>query len=120
MQWWVNVGMETQTAMSRRHVAAPDHPDAGRRSLSLARGPIIIQGVRDPMRGPGPCGGPVSSGRSGAPTACARVPAFSGTRGVPGPIPTEDRPRPLLGEQDSGPQGSGCSDVVKDNYKILA
>ena len=27
---------------------------------------------------------------------------------------------PLLGEQDSGPQGSGCLDVVKDNYKTLA
>jgi len=26
----------------------------------------------------------------------------------------------LLGEQDSGPQGSGCLDVVKDNYKTLA
>ena len=60
-------------------------------------------------------GGPVSSGRSGVPTACARVPAFSGTRGVSGPFPTEERPRPLLGEQDSGPQGSGCLDVVKDN-----
>ena len=29
-------------------------------------------------------------------------------------------PGPLSGEQGSGPQGSGCSDVVKDNYKILA
>src|SRR6185503_17529870 len=101
MQWWVNVSMEAQTAISCRHVSAPDRPEAGRRLLPSERGPV-------------------SSGRSGAPTACARVPAFSGTRGVPGPIPTEDRPRPLLGEQDSGPQGSGCSDVVKDNYKILA
>ena len=31
-----------------------------------------------------------------------------------------ERSGPLLGEQDSGPQGSGCLDVVKDNYKILA
>ena len=120
MQWWVIVSMEAQTAISCRHVLAPDRPEAGRRLLPSERGPVTTRVVRDPMRGPGPCGGPVSSGRSGAPTACARVPAFSGTRGVPGPIPTEDRPRPLLGEQDSGPQGSGCSDVVKDNYKILA
>ena len=27
---------------------------------------------------------------------------------------------PLPGEQDSGPQGSGCLDVAKDNYKALA
>ena len=27
---------------------------------------------------------------------------------------------PLSGEQDFGPQGSGCLDVVKDNYKALA
>ena len=27
---------------------------------------------------------------------------------------------PLLGEQDFGPQGSSCLDVVKDNYKTLA
>ena len=29
----------------------------------------------------------------------------------------ETGPGPLSGEQDSGPQGSGCLDVVKDNYK---
>ena len=54
--------METQTAISCRHVASPDHPDAGCRFLPLVRGPVTIQGVRDPMRGPGPCGGPVSFG----------------------------------------------------------
>ena len=32
----------------------------------------------------------------------------------------ETGPGPLSGEQDSGPQGSGCLDVVKDNYKALA
>ena len=32
----------------------------------------------------------------------------------------ESGPEPLPGEQDSGPQGSGCLDVVKDNYKALA
>ena len=29
-------------------------------------------------------------------------------------------PGPLSGEQGSGPQGSGCSDVVKNNHKALA
>ena len=29
-------------------------------------------------------------------------------------------PGPLSGEQGSGPQGSGCLDVVKDNHKALA
>ena len=32
----------------------------------------------------------------------------------------ESGPEPLPGEQDSGPPGSGCLDVVKDNYKALA
>ena len=32
----------------------------------------------------------------------------------------ESGPELLPGEQDSGPQGSGCLDVVKDNYKALA
>ena len=44
------------------HVSAPDHPEAGRRNLPLERGPIAMRGVRDPMRGPGPRGGPDSSG----------------------------------------------------------
>ena len=32
------------------HVSAPDHPEAGRRNLPLERGPVAMQGVRDPMR----------------------------------------------------------------------
>jgi len=44
------------------HVSAPDHPEAGRRNLPLERGPVAMRGVRDPMRGPGACGGPDSSG----------------------------------------------------------
>ena len=32
----------------------------------------------------------------------------------------ESGPEPLPGEQDSGPQGSGCLDVAKDNYVALA
>src|SRR6185437_10461451 len=62
MRWWVYVSMVTQTAISCRHVASPDRLDAGCRLLPLVRGPVTIQGVRDPMRGPGPCGGPVSLG----------------------------------------------------------
>ena len=45
--------METKRPCIRvcacRHVSAPDHPEAGRRLLPLARGPVTIQGVRDPM-----------------------------------------------------------------------
>ena len=32
----------------------------------------------------------------------------------------EAGPEPLPRDQDFGPQGSGCLDVVKDNYKTLA
>ena len=44
------------------HVSTPDHPEAGRRNLPLERGPVAMRGVRDPMRGPGPRGGPDSLG----------------------------------------------------------
>ena len=106
--------METQTAISCRHVAFPDHPDAGCRFLPLVRGPVTIQGVRDPMRGPVSLGGP-------EPRLLAHefLP-------LPGHVVSPDLSQPwdgsgpLLGEQDSGPQGSGCLDVVKDNYKTLA
>ena len=47
--------METKPLI---HVSAPDHPEAGRRNLPLERGPVAMP----PMRGPGPCGGPVSLG----------------------------------------------------------
>ena len=114
MQWWVNVGMETQTAMSRRHVAAPDHPDAGRRSLPLARGPVIIQGVRDPMRGL------VSLGDPEPRLFAHEILHLPGHVVSPDLSQPWDGSGPLLGEQDSGPQGSGCLDVVKDNYKTLA
>ena len=56
-------------------------------------------------------------GRSGAPAVRAeRLP-------LPGHVASPDLSQPwngsgpLSGEQDSGPQGSGCLDVVKDNYK---
>ena len=108
--------METQTAMSCRHVAAPDHPDAGCRSLPLVRGPVIIQGVRDPMRGPGPRGGPDSLG--GPEPRLFALERLS----LLGHVASPDFPRPwnesgpLSGGQDSGPQGSGCLVVVKDDY----
>ena len=58
--------METKRPCIRvcacRHVSAPDHLEAGCRLLPLVRGPVTIQVVRDPMRGPGLRGGPDSSG----------------------------------------------------------
>jgi len=54
-----------------RHVSAPDHPEAGCRLLHLASGPVTIQGVRDPMRGPGLPRGSGLLGRSGAPAVRA-------------------------------------------------
>ena len=104
---------------ARRHVLAPDHPEAGRRLLPLARGPVTIQGVRDPMRGPGLPRGSGPLGRSGAPAVrAARL--FRDTRRSWTFPSRETGPGPLPREQDSGPQGSGCLDVVKDNYKALA
>ena len=49
-----------------RHVAIPDHPGAGCRFLPLVRGPVTIQVVRDPMRGPGLLRGSGLLGRSRA------------------------------------------------------
>ena len=49
--------METKRPYIRvwacRHVAAPDHLEAGCRNLPLDRGPATIQGVPDPKGGPG-------------------------------------------------------------------
>ena len=102
------------------HVSVPDHPEAGRRNLPLERGPIAMRGVRDPMRGPGPRGGPDSLG--GPEPRLLALERLS----LLGHVASPDLPRPwngsgsLLGEQDFGPQGSRCLDVVKDNYKTLA
>ena len=69
------------------------------------------------MRGPGLRGGPDSSGGPEPQLlALERLP-------LPGHMATPDLPQSwngsglLLGEQEFGPQGSGCLDVVKDNYK---
>ena len=104
--------METKRPCIRvcacRHVSAPDHLEAGCRLLPLVRGPVTIQVVRDPMRGPEPrlFGLSACLFRD---TWCSRT--FPSRETGPGPLPRE---------QDSGPQGSGCLDVVKDNYKALA
>ena len=98
------------------HVSAPDHLEAGRRNLPLERGPVAMRGVRDPMRGPGPCGGPDSSG--GPEPRLLVLECLS----LLGHVASPDLPRPwngsgLLSEgQDFGPQGSGCLVVVKDDY----
>ena len=105
--------METKPLI---HVSAPDHPEAGRRNLPLERGPVAMRGVRDPMRGPGPCGGPDSSG--GPEPWLLVLECLS----LLGHVASPDLPRPwngsgLLSEgQDFGPQGSGCLVVVKDDY----
>ena len=72
------------------------------------------------MRGPGLRGGPDSSGGPEPQLlALERLP-------LPGHAATPDLPQSwngsglLSGEQDFGPQGSSCLDVVKDNYKTLA
>ena len=70
--------METKRPCIRvracRHVATPDHPEAGCRFLPWVRGPVTIQGVRDLMRGPGFPGGPDLHGRSGASAVRAERP----------------------------------------------
>ena len=117
-------GMETKRPCIRvracRHVSAPDLHEAGRRLLPLARGPVTIQVVRDPMRGPGLPRGSGFLGRSGAPAVRLSACLFRDTwRSWTFPS-RETGPGPLSSEQDSGPQGSGRLDVVKDNYKALA
>ena len=72
------------------------------------------------MRGPRLRGGPDSlGGPEPRLLALERLP-------LPGHVASPDLSQPwngsgpLSGEQDSRPQGSGCLDVVKDNYKALA
>ena len=108
--------METKRPCACRHVSAPDHPEAGRRNLPLERGPVAMRGVRDLMRGPGPYGGPDSSG--GPEPWLLVLECLS----LLGHVASPDLPRPwngsgLLSEgQDFGPQGSDCLVVVKDDH----
>ena len=72
------------------------------------------------MRGPGLPRGSGFLGRSGAPAVRLSACLFRDTwRSWTFPS-RETGPGPLSREQDSGPQGSGCLDVVKDNYMALA
>ena len=72
------------------------------------------------MRGPGLPQGPGLHGRSGALAVRAERLPLPGHAVFLDLSSRETGPGPLSGEQDSGPQGSGCLDVVKDNYKALA
>ena len=72
------------------------------------------------MRGPGPRGGPVSLGGPEPRLLAHEFLPLPGHVVSPDLSQPWDGSGPLLGEQDSGPQGSGCLDVVKDNYKTLA
>ena len=109
--------METKRLYIRvyacRHVAAPDHPEAGCRFLPLARGPITIQGVRDSA------GIRTSTGGLEPPAVRAERLLLPEYVVLPDLSQPGTGPGPLSGEQGSGPQGSGCLDVVKDNHKAL-
>ena len=107
--------METKRLYIRvcacRHVAAPDHPEAGCRFLPLARGPVTIQGSETPW-GSGPpweVRSPRLFGLSACffrNTWCSRTFPNQGTG-----------PGPLSGEQGFRTAGVRLLDVVKDNYK---
>jgi len=95
------------------HVSAPDHPEAGCPNFPLERGPVAIQ---DPMRGPGPRGGPDSlEGPEPWLLALERL-FFLGHVAFPDLPRPWNRSGPLSGGQDFGLQGSGCLVVVKDDY----
>ena len=121
MQRWVRLSMETKRpcicVRACRHVSAPDHPEAGRRFLPLVRGPVTIQGVRDPRGVRDSCGGPDSSG--GLEPRLLALECLP----LPGHVASPDLSQPwngsgpLSGEQGFGPQGSDCLDIVKGNYK---
>ena len=109
MQWWVRPYMETKRPCLRvracGHVSAPDHPKAGRRLLPLARGPVTIQVVRDPIRGPGFSRGSGLHGRSGAPAVWAERPPFLGHTAFPDLSSCETGPGPL--SRETGLRTSG-------------
>ena len=104
-----------------RHVAAPYLPGEGCQFLPLVRGSVYYTG------GPGPHGGSGTLRWSGPPRE-VRSPRLFGLSACffrntwcSQTFPSRGTgPGPLSGEQGSGPQGSGCLDVVKDNHKVLA
>src|SRR4029078_758002 len=65
----------------------PGPPRRGASISSLSEGSGYYTGGPGPHEGSGTLRGSGLLGRSGAPAACARVPASSGTRGVSGPFP---------------------------------
>ena len=69
------------------------------------RGPVTIQGVRDPMGVRDSAG--VRTSMGGPESLVARAERLL-------------LPEPLSGGQGSGLQGSGCSAVVKDNHEAFA
>ena len=69
--------------------------------------------------GPGLPRGSGLHGRSGAPAVRAERLPLPGHVVSPDLSQPWDGSGPLLGEQDSGPQGFGCLDVVKDNTRLL-
>src|SRR6185436_1829413 len=94
------------------HVSAPDHPEAGRRNLPLERGPVAMRGVRDPMRGPGPCGGPGSSRGPEPRLLVLECLSLHGTRGVPAPSPAVEPVWSIVGRtrlRTAGVRLFGCS-----------
>ena len=114
--------METKRLYIRicacRHVAAPDHPEAGCRFLPLARGPVTIQGVRDPKGGSG-------IPRGSGPPREVRSPRLFGMRACffrntwcSRTFPNQGTdPGPLSGGQGFRIAGVRLLGVVKDNYK---
>ena len=101
-------------ACACKHMSAPDHPEAGCRFLPWVRGPVTIQGVRDSL------GVRTSTGGPEPPLSGLSAHFFRNTWRSRTLLSHESGPEPLPGEQDSGPQGSGCLDVAKDDYKTLA
>ena len=93
--------------LQTRGVSRP--PRRGVSISSLSEGSGYYTGVRDFRGGPVSTGGPEP--RLFGLTACL----FRDTRRSWTFLSRETGPGPLPGEQDSGPQGSGCLDVVNNN-----
>ena len=101
--------METKRPCIRvcacRHVSVPDPLEAGCRFLPLARGPVTIKGVRDPMRGPGLRGGPDSSGGPEPRLLALECLPLPGHAASPDLSHPWNGSGPMLGEQDSDRRG---------------
>ena len=88
---------------------------------SLSEGSGYYTGGPGPHQGSGTSAGVRAPREVRSPGCLGWALAFPGTCGVPGPFPVVRQVRGRCREkQDSGPQGSGCLDVAKGNYKALA